>query len=387
MSMRVLHVIPSVAPRYGGPSAVVLGYCHALNALGIQTMVATTNADGDDVLPVLVGKPTRYEGLDAIFFERRGEAFKYSSGLARWVRQHVGDFDLVHIHAVFSHSSLVAGRACRATGVPYILRPLGSLDPWSLQQRGWKKRILLQTSAKALIQGAAAVHFTTDIEAELAAPVTAGATSAVVPLGIDAEYVDIGAFHRSRLNQVIAISRFESKKRLDALIRAFHLVAADPALSNWTLAIAGDGKPEDRLPLEHAAVAGPCRDRIRVGGWVDGAAKRELLASSSLFAMPSYQENFGLALAEAMAAGLPAIVTSAVNLSKNIERADAGWVVGLDEGSLVDALRAAMTNEFERRRRGINAHRLAQTFTWPAAGAALADLYRAISYSAVGARS
>src|SRR5688572_15646735 len=82
-NVRVLHVIPSVAPRYGGPSYAVVRYCRALRLLGVRVTVATTNADGAGVLDVPTDEATEYEGVDARFFERRGEAFKYSPSLGR----------------------------------------------------------------------------------------------------------------------------------------------------------------------------------------------------------------------------------------------------------------------------------------------------------------
>src|SRR5216683_7337951 len=128
--MRVLHVIPSVAPRYGGPSNAVLAMCRALGRKGVDVLIATTDADGEGRLPVEHGRVTSYGGTPAIFFPRQwSEAFKYSHPLAHWLDQHVADFDAVHVHAVFSHACLAAGQACRRAGVPYVVRPLGTLDP------------------------------------------------------------------------------------------------------------------------------------------------------------------------------------------------------------------------------------------------------------------
>src|SRR4029079_11017995 len=105
MPSRILHVVPSLAPRYGGPSAATLGICRALAAAGTRTLIATTDADGPGRLPASLGDVTTYEGLDTVFFPRQiSESFKWSSPLARWVRHHATAFDLVHVHAVFSHS-------------------------------------------------------------------------------------------------------------------------------------------------------------------------------------------------------------------------------------------------------------------------------------------
>src|SRR5205085_1067284 len=132
-SVKVLHVIPSVAPRYGGPSRAVVDMCRALRGGGVDTLIATTDADGEGRLAVELGRHTLFKDVPAIFFSRQwSEAYKYSRPLAHWLDAHVGDFDVVHIHAVFSHACLAAAKACRKRGVPYVVRPLGTLDPWSL---------------------------------------------------------------------------------------------------------------------------------------------------------------------------------------------------------------------------------------------------------------
>jgi glycosyltransferase involved in cell wall biosynthesis len=372
--MHVLHVIPSVAPRYGGPSYAVVRYCRALGARGVRVTMATTNADGRGVLPVPLDEATDYEGIDARFFERRGEAFKYSPALARWLRRSVENFDVVHIHAVFSHASLTAGRACRLAGVPYIVRPLGSLDPWSLSQHAWRKRVLLWSAAGSLLRQAAGLHFTTDGERDLAARAIGPLTSRVIALGVDDEYLAppiVPAAERERLITVLA--RLDRKKNLDTLIRAFH--SAAPGNSPWRLTIAGAGDESYAAELRRLASAGAAAQRIEFRGWIDGKEKLDLLRRSSVFAVPSHQENFGLGALEAMACGVPVLAGRGVNLTEAIERADAGWVSGIEEADLVASLAELMQDEVGRHRRAINARKLAANYTWGAAAMRLEVWY------------
>ena len=126
--MKVLHVIPSIAARYGGPSQAIYTMCRALQARGAEILIATTNADGSGELPVVLGKEIIYQGAPTIFFPRQwSEALKYSRPLALWLEQNVRNFDLAHVHAVFSHACVGAARACRKNVVPYMVRPLGTL--------------------------------------------------------------------------------------------------------------------------------------------------------------------------------------------------------------------------------------------------------------------
>ena len=102
--MKVLHIIPGIAPRYGGPSRAILEMSRVLKTRGVESLVVTTDADGPGRLPVELGRPITYRGIETIFFSRQwSEAFKYSRPLACWLKAHVKNFDLVRIDAIFSH--------------------------------------------------------------------------------------------------------------------------------------------------------------------------------------------------------------------------------------------------------------------------------------------
>src|SRR5688500_2283201 len=112
--------------------------------------------------PPLTGN---YKGVPAIIFPSQlGESFKYSRPLAAWLNSHIHEFGLAHIHAVFNHSSIAAAHVCRKAAVPYVVRPLGTLEPWSMTQKSVRKRVFWQVAGKAMLRRAAAVHYTTDAE-------------------------------------------------------------------------------------------------------------------------------------------------------------------------------------------------------------------------------
>src|SRR5262249_52122164 len=151
---KVLQVIPGVAARYGGPNQAIFRICQALESEGAEVLLATTDADGPGRLPVPLAQPIVYNGGRTVFFSRPySEAFKYSMPLARWLESSAEQFDVAAIHAVFSHSSLAAARACRRSAVPYIVRPLGSLSSWSLNQKPMRKWLFWQLGVKDMLQG------------------------------------------------------------------------------------------------------------------------------------------------------------------------------------------------------------------------------------------
>jgi glycosyltransferase involved in cell wall biosynthesis len=379
MGHRVLHVIPAIAPRYGGPSAATFGLCRALRGRGVDTLVATTDADGPGRLDVPLERAGEYHGVPVIFFRRRfSEAFKWTWRLGAWLDAHVTDFDVVHVHAVFSHSSLVAGRACRGAGVPYIVRPLGTLDPWSVSRKWLQKQILFRAGVTDLLAGAAAIHYTSEDEMALAesghAPSGKGI---VVPLGIDDEVFQKNESDGSLRPgpYILALSRLDEKKGLDLLIPSFGEAIRRTGDTECRLVIAGDGPADYVTRLRAIATASPAASRITFAGWVAGAEKLRLLRGARLFALPSHQENFGISVVESMASNVPVLVTPGVNLARDIREAGAGWVVERERRAIAEALVAAISDEAEARRRGDLARAFAERFRWPSVASRLVRMY------------
>ncbi len=322
---RILHVIPALAPRYGGPSVAAVGMCRALTRAGVETFMVTTDADGPGRLKVPIGQVTPTQGIPTIYFRRRGsDAYKWAQGLSAWLTRHVGEFDLVHVHAVFSYASMAAGQAAQAARVPFVVRPLGTLDPWSIARHRWRKRALLGIGLRRTLEAASAMHYTTRAEqqlAELAQPWLP--RGVVVPLGVDDALFEAGERPDPAQPYVLAMSRLDPKKGIDLLIRAFHNVAARPSAARWRLVIAGDGEDSYVRHLKALAGAGHAAARIVFPGWVEAPRRESWLRRASLFALPSAQENFGIALGEAMACGVPVVVTPGVTLASEIAAAEA----------------------------------------------------------------
>lgn len=372
--MKVLHVIPSVSERSGGPAAAIVPMCRALQNQGVEVFLASTshgltqtNTDG----------MTEYKGVPARFFDVQvGESFKYSRPFTGWLKTSVRDFDVVHIHAVFNHASLAAARVCRKVGVPYVVRPLGTLDPWSMQQKAGRKKIFWSLVGKRMLNRSAAVHYTAAGEKTATEESLGINHGRVIPLGVEvngsslarnaSEYSPTLAGHK----YVLFLSRLDPKKNVEVLIDAFRALKSD----DWCLVIAGDGSRDYVASLNQRAGES---EQIIFTGWVDGEQKDALLRDASLFVLPSSQENFGLSVMEAMARGVPVIVSPNVNLAPEIEAANAGWVVDLDQ--LNTGLAAALENETERARRGNAAFQFSKQYSWQRTAKELAELYRQIA--------
>lgn len=384
--MKILHVIPSIAPRYGGPSYAVIEMCRALRERGVETLIATTDADGDARLEVELGRPKLYGNVPVIFFPRQwSEAFKYSRPLARWLESHVGEFEVVHIHAVFSHACLVAARACRKRGVPYVVRPLGSLDPWSMKQKSARKKLFWHLGVKRMLDGASAIHYTALPEQRLAEESLGLARGVVVPLGIDMKSLSEDGAQPARpaaqtdLNEhpyILVLSRLHPKKGLELLLPAFLSLARQREFAAWRLVLAGDGDAEYVNLLRGLVERDGMRERVVFAGWLEGEQKRTFLRRASLLALTSYQENFGLCVIEALACGVPVIVSPHVNLAPEVEAAGAGWVAPLESGALESVLAASMCDARGRAQRGAAGQELVRRrFTWGAVADQLVSVY------------
>jgi glycosyltransferase involved in cell wall biosynthesis len=386
--MKVLHVIPSVAPRYGGPSRAIVEMCRALRVSGIDTLIATTDADGTGRLSVALGQQTSYEDVPAIFFSRQwSEAYKYSRPLAEWLKNHVSDFDVVHIHAVFSHACLAAARVCRKNNVPYIVRPLGTLDPWSLNQKRLRKQLFWHLGVRQMLNGAAAIHYTTDAERRLAEESLWLKRGAVIPLGIEADLFDqCKAINEApplpfgKSPYVLVLSRLHQKKGLELLLPAFLSLVKQPEFAGWKLVLAGAGETQYVASLKSLATSCGGNGNIVFAGWIDGERRKALLRAAALLALTSHQENFGLCAVEALACGVPVLLSPHVNLAVEIEQAGAGWVAPLDPLALTQTLAETLRDEKERTQRGtIGRNFVRQRFTWGAVADALVALYNSVA--------
>lgn len=366
----MLHVIPSLAERSGGPAAAIVPMCRALQQQGIDPLIVTTNEErpriNTDVDVDCDGVKTRF------FPVQLGASFKYSWPLASWLRKNVKDFELVHVHAVFNHASVAAARASRESGVPYVVRPLGTLDPWSMKQKPVRKHLFWYLFAKRLLAASAAVHYTAAAEKTATEEYLGMNHGRVVPLGVNlngANHGDSVANYFPLLADepyVLVVSRLHPKKGLDNLIEAFQGLEN----SRWRLVIAGDG-PSDYVNFLKEKARGS--ERIVFTGWVEGKAKEALMRGASLFALPSRHENFGLSVVEAMACGVPVFVTPQVNLAREIHSVEAGWVVNLKD--LSNELACVIEDDRERLRRGKLAFEFAKRYSWDQVGRDLADFY------------
>ncbi len=387
--MRVLHVIPSLSPTSGGPSFALPAMARALLPHEIRLIAATTDDDGPGrhLSPVTHGVETPQDGWSALYFPKQTEFYKVSLPLRSWLRAHVAEFDVVHIHAVFSFASLVAGHAAAAQGVPYIVRPLGVLNRWGMEnRRKLVKALSFRLFDLPMLKKAAAMHYTSRMEMEDAARFGLTNLQRVIPIGIDLAPFDslpprsVFSAHfpeTAATRNLLFLSRIDEKKGLDLLIAAFAKIS--PTQPNTRLIICGDGDPALIGKLKTMATAGGVADRITWAGQVTGELRLAAFSAAELFVLPSHSENFGIALLEAMAAGLPCLSTDQVALAVEAAAVGAVCAVACEGSALSEAMRSLLSDAGERARLAKAAKEAAiHRYSLKAMGAGLKDLYESV---------
>jgi glycosyltransferase involved in cell wall biosynthesis len=375
--MNVLHVIPSVEAEDGGPATALNGMVQGIAARGAVVTVATTTQGTRTV------ESQRTNGIRILRFPRTlPGSWKYSRGLGRWLSENVRAFDIVHAHALFSYATIPACRNAIAHDVPLVLRPLGTLDEWCLAHKPWKKLPYLRLIERRHLEHAAAIHVTSASERDSLSALGFGDKARVIPLGVDHVATDAyvrtihaQASHRAELN-ILFLSRLHPKKGLPLLIAALGRIRSD---IRFMLRVAGTGPTAYVKELKSLAARAGIGDRVAFLGHVDGVRRNELFEWADLFVLPSYQENFALAAAEAMAAGVPLIVSKSVGIASEAEAAAIVIPPG-DIPALEGAIRRLAADPRLRMRMALEGRALVeQRFTWEVASTALMALYDELS--------
>lgn len=355
---------------------MVVGLSEALAKAGVEVTILTTDSNGDTgqtPLDVPLNVPIAQDGYEICYFRcspfRR---YKFSLDLLKWLSRHHQDYDLAHIHALFSPVSSAAARVARSHHLPYILRPLGTLDPADLQKKRLLKTLYAAFLERPNLAGAAAIHFTSDQEAKVSERFGVVTRDLVLPLGVKLPKpaaTDIRAkFGIPALRPMLLfMSRIDPKKGLDLLIPALETLIAEDQEFQFVLAGGNPQNPDYETKIRDRIRHSPLNAHTTIVGFITGGDKADLLNAADLFVLPSHYENFGIAVAEAMSVGTPVVVSDQVHIWKGIQQAEAGWINACNVSSLTDALRLALSDPHEQQRRGTNAHRYAhENFSWDA---------------------
>lgn len=367
--MKLLHVVPTYLPatRYGGPIYAVHGLCKALVARGHEVTVFTTNVDGAGVSDVPLMTPVERDGVSVVYFPSPLPRLYWSPRMREALDREVAGFDLVHSHALWLWPATAARRAAVRAHVPFVISPRGMLVKELVRRRSrFVKTLWLALIERRNFAAATAIHLTSQRELDDAREMNVPLPAPfVVANGIDLP--SRPSVPRSD-DTILYFGRINWKKGVDALIKAMEHV------QTARLVIAGNDEEGLTPALRDLAHRLGVDYRITFRGPVYGAAKDELLASATMFVLPSHSENFGNVVVEAMAMETPVIVTPAVGLAANVEAAGAGLVATQEE--LPQAIELLLRDKPRRSAMGRHGRALvASRFTWETVAAEMEEAY------------
>jgi glycosyltransferase involved in cell wall biosynthesis len=336
-----------MAVRYGGIPEAIRQSAAAARSLGHEVEIVTTNADGRSVIGPGHGRPSEWEGLTVAFHPiDRPRRFLTSWSMLRDLRRRLPSFDVVHVHAFYRFHSIAIALASLGPGrPPYVIQPHGSFNVWHRRRRRVGKDVYHFAIEDRIINRSAGMICTSTREADAVRALGYRTRLWTIPLAVDIAQlrapVDpsdlmarIGVPPDAQL--VTFVGRITQKKGVDLLVDAFRTVA--PQMPNTHLVLAGpDDEGIGAAAMQRIEAAGLV-DRVTFPGTVVGRDKRALLQRSQVFVLPSADESFGMAVAEAMAVGCPVVVSTSVAIQDAVRSAGAGIVADRTAGAIAAAI-------------------------------------------------
>lgn len=326
--MKVLSFISSLDINAGGPSRSVPMLAKGLAEHGVDITLMTVKSENMNT-HALEGTSAKLKVLTPSFSKKE---------IAKYLAEE--RFDLIQIQSLWDlpyHKVMVEARRL---GIPYIVTPRGMLEPWSLSQRKWKKKLAWWLYQCNDVQKSVCVFTTAKMEAEHVSELGITTCKSVIPNSIETDAYPCKISTDVVKKQVLFLSRIHVKKGIELLFEAWKRIHHD--FADWQLLIVGNGEAEYIHSLENRVESFGLKDCIKILPPVFGEAKIKVYQESALFCLPSFSENFGMAIAESMSCGTPVITTTncpwiILNDTKT------GWCIDLSVDNLEHALREAMT--------------------------------------------
>lgn len=340
--MKILTFLTCIDQTKGGPSRSVPMFVRGLALEGVDITLMVIKSE-DMNLHALDGTTAKVHLLPVNYRK---------SDLENFVAKE--QFDIIHGQCIweplFHQMRLIANKF----NIPYILTPRGTLEPWSLQQKKWKKKIARWLYQDRDLKSCACIYATAEMEAMNIRKLGFTNPICIIPNGIDISSYPCRKDRSKVKKQILFLSRIHEKKGIEVLIQAFkHLCDECIEAKDWNVVIVGNGEIAYINKLKVLVETLGVQGHINILPPVFGEAKTKLYQESSVFCLPSYSENFGMVVAEAMSCGVPAITTNGTpwqllngdictmgaNLDCLGKEKRTGWCIDLGVDNLKNVLR------------------------------------------------
>jgi glycosyltransferase involved in cell wall biosynthesis len=349
--VKVLHAMPNLTRPFGGPIEALIGFVAAASPPASSTVVGPPCPDAErEWLAAQLPPATR---------------IVFASPWGRTIRELAGKADVVHVHGLLHPFSSSAASATLSSGRPLVLGPFGTLSRYTFtHRRRWLKQIYFAAIDAPFVRRAQALHFTTEAERDEAAwhGIDFTGRAHVVPPPWRWPLLPPRTHTGST---VLFLGRLHPKKGLDVLLDAWPRVSASREAARLVIAGSGDKSLVQEIP------------GVEFKGFVTGEAKADCLANADVFVLPSHNENFGIAVLEAIAAGVPVVVSPGVQLAPWVAERRLGLVADRDPAALADAILAVLGDaELRSRVARSGAEAVVADFGMPRVAPALLAMYR-----------
>ena len=349
--MKVLFVASHYEPAWsGGAGRCLSALCRGLARIGTDVSVYTTNADGHGgLLTVQAGEPIDVGGATVTYFPYTwGRPIWASDLLMRKLNESISKFDIIYIASTWQWIGIAVGRLAQKRKVFYVVAPHGSLSSALVKsQKQFKKLLYWYLFSKKYYKHAAAIHFTTEYEKQQSTLLRFKNYSFVVPNCLPPDTLSIYAGEaRQKIRKefhifpdspiLVTVGRLSPEKRFDLLLESFKLVLKQiPEIYLMTVGIDNN---RYAFKMKKLSKRMGLSDRIIWTGYRKGYNLKESYAAADIFLLLSESENFGMAAAEAMAIGIPVIVSNCVGISSDIIAYNAGVVTELESKKIGQAV-------------------------------------------------
>jgi len=384
--LKILVVVPTYLPaiRYGGPIYSVHGLCSSLVNLDHEVHVFTTNVDGNNYSNVPLEVPVDMDGVKVWYFSSRiGRRLYYSSSMMSALKRKINQFDIVHLHSIYLWPTWAAARVARRENIPYLISPRGMLVGELVRRKNrWIKSAWLNSIERRNIEHASALHVTSEIEVSSLEDFNFKLPTIFnIPNGIDSPELyktdDISDDVKKVLQHssiILYLGRLNWKKGLDRLIEAWS------EISESHLVIAGNDEENYFSVLQTLVKNSGITEQVTIlPRSITGADKEALYVGAKIFVLPSYSENFGNTVLEAMIRSIPVLVTSEVGAAEIVRASKSGIVVDGDPTKIANAIKEMLGDESEMVRMGHAGKMEAKSnYTWSKVSKSMNQLYESI---------
>jgi glycosyltransferase involved in cell wall biosynthesis len=382
--MRVLFIssyyIPAV--EWGGPAICVPAIAEGLRKLGTDVTVLTTNGRGNPGLPSIPPGLREVNAVPVYYFGRIGPArYFFCHGIIEYLARHLGSYDLIHIHGLWTFPVLISSRFCQIYKKPYLITLHGQLVEWAINRKKTKKRLYMSVFEANTIVHSELIHFTSEFEKQSTIKRYSNLKSVVIPNPVAVEkFLCIRPLSEeqcaNRKVTFLIVGRLHPVKGFDLLLPA---LARAKAASDIELLIVGPDQGGYLTDITEMVHSLSLTDNVRYLGLLRDSDLLEAYERSQVIVVPSYQENFGMVAAEGMASARPVIVSNRVGISDIVAEQKAGWVCDLSVPSLTNAIKYVCHNPELLNETGLNGRKAAlEHFTPESISARLQKAYENI---------